>query len=141
MAYTNTFPQLLQSKAQFGMNCSVLASCDYHFFIIIHWSGIYLSWVEIKISRSLFFISEKSGKKCIPFPVLQQLSLFSIFTLTLQVMFGLLNVYFHFPGWVAQLVGALFCTPKGCGFNSHSQGTYLGCRFDPHSACVQEATD
>ena len=33
------------------------------------------------------------------------------------------------PGRVAQLVGALSCTPKGCRFKS-DQGTYLGCGFD-----------
>ena len=31
---------------------------------------------------------------------------------------------------IVQLVGALFYTPKGCGFN-FGQGTYLGCGFNP----------
>ena len=64
------------------MNCSVLASCDYHFFIIIHWSGIYLSWVEIKISRSPFFISEKSGKM---YPLSSSLATELVFYLYLNI--------------------------------------------------------
>ena len=49
------------------------------------------------------------------------------------------KVYMH-PGWVAQLVGASSCTPACCWFNS-SQGAYLGCRFDPWSGHIWEATD
>ena len=43
------------------------------------------------------------------------------------------------PGQVAQLFGALSHTPKGCGFDSWS-GHKLGCRFDPRSGCIWEAT-
>ena len=44
------------------------------------------------------------------------------------------------PGQVAQLVGASSQTPKGCS-SIPSQGTCLGCRWDPWLEHVQEAND
>ena len=44
------------------------------------------------------------------------------------------------PGWVAQLVGACPIHWKVAS-SIPSQGTYLGCRFNPWSGCIEEATD
>ena len=41
---------------------------------------------------------------------------------------------------MAQVVGTSSCNWKDCRFDSWS-GTCLGCRFDPLSGCVQEATN
>ena len=48
---------------------------------------------------------------------------------------------YYIPGQVAQLVGALSRAPKRVAGLIPGQGTYLGCKFNPQSGCVWEATD
>lgn len=60
-----------------------------------------------------------------------------------------MNILFRFitqiknltsPGWVTQLLGASFHTPK-IAVMIPSYITNLGCEFDPHSGHMWEATD